>query len=131
MCPDRVESDRRTGCFCATTFQKQLILTLLFTLLIEGIVATGYSVWRHKPLASILFTSVVGNLITQSFLWIALSLFFRHYLVTLLAAEVLIWIAESILLYCVRANRLGFADSSFLSLIMNLSSFGLGWFLPI
>jgi hypothetical protein len=99
--------------------------------MIEGIVAIGYSVWRHKPLASILFTCGVGNLITQSFLWIVLSFFFRHYLVALLAAEVLIWLAESILLHCVRANRLGFAESAFLSLVMNLSSFGLGWFLPI
>lgn len=87
--------------------------------------------WRGKPLAPILLTSITGNLITQSLLWIALNLFFRHYLLTLLIAEVLIWILESLLLYSVPANRLYFTDAFFLSLGMNLVSFAVGWFLPV
>jgi hypothetical protein len=71
------------------------------------------------------------NLITQSLLWIALNLFFSHYLIALLVSEILIWLIESILLYSFPANQLGFMEALFLSLSMNLTSFALGWFLPI
>jgi hypothetical protein len=108
-----------------------LIVTLLITVLVEGIVACGYSIGRGKPLGPILFTSLVANLITQSFLWVGLNLFFQHYLSTLLIAESLIWMIESIILYCVPANQLRFTEALFLSLTMNLVSFVLGWFLPV
>jgi len=108
-----------------------LILTLAITLLVEGIIVTGYSLWRQKPLGPILFTSILANLITQSLLWIVLNLFFQHYLIGLIAAEVFIWIIESLLFYCIPANRLRLPEAIFLSLSMNLASFALGWFLPI
>jgi len=108
-----------------------LIPTLLITVIAEGGVVTGYSLWRRKPLRPILFTSVWVNLITQSLLWVGLNLFFRHYLIALLVAEILIWMIESVLLYSVPANRLCFTDALLLSLSMNLTSFALGWFLPI
>ena len=96
----------------------------------EGAVVIGYSRWRKRPIQSILYTSVCGNLITQSFLWIALNLFFQHYLIALLIGETLIWVMESLLLYAVSSNRLRFVEAVFLSLSMNLMSFALGWFLP-
>jgi hypothetical protein len=108
-----------------------LTLTLLITLLVEGAIVSGYSIWRKKPVRSILFTSVVANLITQSLLWIVLNLFFRHYLIALAIAEILIWGIESILLYSIPANHLRFKEAILLSLAMNVSSFALGWFLPI
>ncbi|HEX5807688.1 MAG TPA: hypothetical protein VFY25_03425 [Anaerolineales bacterium] len=108
-----------------------MILTLLITIIVEGVVVTGYSTWRRKPIYPILLTSVCANLITQSFLWIVLIVFFRYYLMTLIIAEILIWMAESVFLYSVSANHLRFAEAAALSLGMNLMSFALGLFLPI
>jgi hypothetical protein len=108
-----------------------LIATLLITLIVEETIALGYSIWQKKPVRPILFTSICGNLITQSFLWIVLDLFFQHYLIALLVSEILIWIIEGLLLYNVSVNRLRFSEAILLSLGMNLTSFALGWFLPI
>ncbi|HEX6036284.1 MAG TPA: hypothetical protein VFY83_17730, partial [Anaerolineales bacterium] len=76
-----------------------MILTLFITILVEGLVVIGYSLWRKKPIKPILFTSIWGNLITQSLLWVVLNLFFQNYLVTLLTSEILIWVIESGFLY--------------------------------
>ncbi|MGZ9235184.1 MAG: hypothetical protein ACXW4E_06635 [Anaerolineales bacterium] len=108
-----------------------MITTLPITILVEGIVVIGYSLWRKKPAYKILVTSIWANLITQSMLWVVLKLFFRYYVMTLIAAELLIWIIESILLCSISANRLRFSDAILLSLCMNLSSFAVGWFLPV
>jgi hypothetical protein len=108
-----------------------LIIALLITLLLEGAIAFGYCGWRNKPVQPILLTSIGINLITQSLLWLTLNLFFRHYLITLIVAEILIWLMEGALLYFVPANRLRFANALLLSLGMNLVSFGIGWFLPV
>ncbi|HET9907101.1 MAG TPA: hypothetical protein VFQ23_10685 [Anaerolineales bacterium] len=108
-----------------------MILTVLITIIIEGTVVLGYSFWHKKPFRPILYTSIVANLITQSLLWVLLNLFFQHYLISLFLAEILIWIIESAMLYYVPANKLLLLEATFLSLLMNLASFGLGWFLPI
>ena len=91
----------------------------------------GYCVWQKKPVQLILITSVFANLITQSILWGVLRLFFQYYLATLMITEALIWIIEGFALYYIPANRLRLTEAILLSLIMNLLSFGLGWFLPI
>lgn len=108
-----------------------MIITLLITIVVETIVVIGYCTWRDKPRLPVVYTSIAANLVTQSLLWIALLIFFRHYLPTLLIAEGLIWILESLLLYFVPANQLYFWDALFLSLGMNLASFGVGWVLPL
>ena len=108
-----------------------MIQTLAITILVEGLVCLVYCVWRKKPVRSILLTSVFANLITQSLLWIVLSHFFQHYLATLLIAEILIWLIESLFLYGFRLNHLSISESVFLSFVMNLSSFGFGWLLPL
>ena len=108
-----------------------MIATLLVTIIVEGVVVVGYSIWRRKPVCPILFTSVWVNLLTQSLLWLVLNLFFQHYLIALFVAEILIWMIESVLLYSLPANQLRFADAALLSLSMNLVSFAFGWFLPI
>jgi hypothetical protein len=108
-----------------------LIVTLLITILLEGAIALGYCAWQRKPIQPVLFTSVSINLITQSLLWTLLTLFFRQYLLTLLLAELFIWVMEGVTLYSVRANKLRFTDALLLSLGMNLVSFGVGWFLPV
>ena len=105
--------------------------TVLITLLLEGAVALGYCVWRKRPIQPLLFSTICINLLTQSLLWILLSLFFRQYLITLIVTEFFIWIVEGGLLYFIRANRLRFGDALLLSLGMNLASFGIGWFLPV
>ncbi len=108
-----------------------MISTLIITIFVEGLIVSGYALWRRKPLGPILFTSVVANLITQSLLWAVLNLFFQHYLVVLLISEVLIWIIESILLFRFAANQLGMWEATLLSLFMNTASLALGWFLPV
>lgn len=105
--------------------------TLLVTILVEGVVVLAFARMRNKPVIPLLITSVGANLITQSMLWIGLNLFFQDYLLTLLAAEILIWFWEGLLLYFIPWNRLQLRDSVLLSLGMNLSSFALGWFLPL
>ena len=108
-----------------------MIQTLAITVVVEGIVCLAYSIRRKKPVRPILLTSVFANLITQSLLWIVLSHFFQHYLATLLIAEILIWLIESLFLYGFRLNHLSISESVFLSFVMNLSSFGFGWLLPL
>ena len=108
-----------------------MIVTLFVTIIIEGFIVIGYSHGGKKPVKSILLTSLFGNLVTQSLLWLLLNLFFRHYLVTLLIAEILIWTIESLLLYSIHSNHLNLREATFLSLGMNAASFVLGWFLPI
>jgi hypothetical protein len=108
-----------------------LIVTFLITVTVEGFVVVGYSLWRKRPFLPLLLSSIFINLVTQSFLWVLLHLFFRHYLITLLIAEFLIWFMESIFLYYLPANRLHGTESILISLGMNLASFGAGWFLPI
>jgi hypothetical protein len=99
--------------------------------MLESIIVVGYCLWRRSPIQPILFTSLVGNLVTQSLLWVMLTLFFQSYLVTLMIAEIFIWVIESALLYLIPANQLPFTDAILLSLAMNLISFSVGWFLPI
>lgn len=108
-----------------------MIFPLFITLLTESLVVIGYSHWGKKPVKTILPTSIFGNLVTQSLLWILLNLFFRQYLITLLIAELLIWLLESFLLYSIRPNSLDLKEATLLSLGMNAASFGLGWFLPV
>lgn len=108
-----------------------MIVTLFTTVIIEGVVVLIYCLWQRKSIPPLLLTGFAANLITQPCLWIVLDLFFQHYLLTLLIAETGIWIIESLFLYAVPANRLRFTEAIVLSLIMNLASFGLGWFLPI
>jgi hypothetical protein len=108
-----------------------VIETLSITILVEGVICLGYSIWRRKPASPILLTSVFANLITQTLLWVALSFFYQHYLAALALAEILIWAMEGYLLYGLRFNQLKLREAFFLSLIMNLSSFGIGWFLPV
>ena len=108
-----------------------MIRTLLVTILVEGAVGVVYAAWRRKPVVPILLTSVLANFITQSLLWTALNVFFQHYLTTLLIAEIPIWLMEGYLFYRIRFSQLNVRESLFLSLIMNLVSFGVGWFLPI
>ncbi len=108
-----------------------MIYSLPITIILEGAVCLGFSVWQKRPIGSIFVTSVFANLITQSLLWVALNIFFQHYVVTLLIAEILIWLVESTLLFGVRMNRLSVQEALLLSLVMNASSFGLGLLLPI
>jgi hypothetical protein len=97
----------------------------------ESLIGVGYSVWRKKPTLSIFVTSVIANFITQVLLWLALKFLFQHYLLTLFISEILIWFIEGILLCVVSSNQLNFKEALFLSFIMNISSFAVGWLLPV
>lgn len=108
-----------------------MITALLFTIAVESAVVLGYSLWRRKPLISILITSLLGNLVTQTLLWMVLRWGFQDYLLVLGIAEILIWLLESIFLASVPANQLSWREAARLSLGMNFMSLALGWFLPV
>lgn len=108
-----------------------MIATLFITIIVEAIIAGGYCFWRGKPLAPILLTSLIANLVTQSLLWIGLNIFFQWYLIALLIAEILIWWIEGFVLYYFAANKLRIREAIFLAFLMNVGSFALGWFLPV
>ena len=108
-----------------------MIFTFLTTVFVESTVVIFYSIWRNKPLTPILLTSFIGNVITQSFLWIILLSFFRHYLIALVFAELVVWGIESLILYIVPANKLASMEAILLSLGMNIASLALGWLLPV
>ncbi|MDO8755236.1 MAG: hypothetical protein Q7J80_15170 [Anaerolineales bacterium] len=108
-----------------------MIETLAVTILVEGVIGLAYSLLQKRSPGPILVTSFIANLITQSLLWMALNIFFQHYLIALWIAEFFIWLVESVLFFVFRWNQLTFRESLFLSLLMNLSSFGIGWLLPV
>jgi hypothetical protein len=108
-----------------------VIATLLMTVLVEGIVSVVYCIWRSKPIRPILLTSMLGNLLTQSLLWIVLTFSFRYYLLTLALAEITIWGIESFLFHAVPANQLKLKEAALLSLGLNGVSLALGWLLPV
>ena len=99
--------------------------------MVEGVVVICYALWRKKPVQSLLLTSILANMITQSMLRMALILFYRQYLLTLAVAEILVWMIESLFLYAIPSNRLTLAEAALLSLLMNLASLAVGWFLPL
>lgn len=108
-----------------------MIDTLLITVLVEGVLVLAYCIWQKKPLLSIFVTSLAANVVTQSVLWVVLNIFFQHYLATLLITEILIWVMEGIALFGIRKNHLRVWEALPLSLVMNLSSFGVGIWLPV
>ena len=90
-----------------------------------------YALWRKKPLWSLLLTSILVNVLTQSILWLVLILSYNHYLAFLTIVEILVWMIESLFLYAVPSNQLTLAEAGLLSLVMNISSLAIGWFLPV
>lgn len=106
-------------------------MTLLLTLAIESLVSIIFCRWRRKSVGSILVSLALVNLLTQSLLWLSLIVFYRHYLIALFSAEIVISLLEGIILYFVPSNRLSWRDAFALSLAANLTSFGIGWFLPV
>jgi hypothetical protein len=108
-----------------------VIATLAVTICIESVTVAAYALWRGKPLKHLLFSSFCANLFTQFFLWIVLTLFSPHYLASLVIAEICIWGMEAFILFIYRHNRLKFREALLLSLVMNLASFSIGWFLPV
>jgi len=108
-----------------------VIITLILTIFIEGAIACGFALWRKKLAGWILAASILANIVTQFLLWGVLNLFTGHYLITLFVTEIFIWPFESAILYYFPGTRLDWREALMLSLGMNLTSFGIGWFLPV
>jgi predicted membrane protein len=108
-----------------------VIDTLAITLLVEGLVVAIYAIVSRKPLVHLLISSVFANLFTQSILWLILNAFPRTYLLTLFIAEICIWAVEAAILHFYPFNRLKTREALFLSLVMNMASLSIGWFLPV
>lgn len=71
------------------------------------------------------------NVFTQAILWLVLRMFFRYYLIALIAAEFSIWLVEGEFLHRLPGNGLTLRQAMLLSLWMNAASFGVGLFLPV
>ena len=108
-----------------------MIKTLTFTLLIESMVIAGYAIRQKKPLIHLLTSGILANLVTQPLLWAALIFFSKAYLATLLIAEACIWGIEALILFVYPLNRLTLRQAMIISLAMNLTSFSIGWVLPV
>jgi len=108
-----------------------MIITVTVTILIESAIIFLFAKWRKKPLNSLLLLGVLANLLTQSLLWIALTLFPNNYLPVLLTMELLIVGIEGFIFYFYRGNHLRINEALLLSFAMNLASFTIGWFLPV
>ena len=108
-----------------------MIATFAITILIEGVVVAAYALWCQKPFKHLILSSLFANLFTQAFLWAVLILFPHQYLPALFISEICIWGMEAAILYLYRSNRLNLREAIFLSLVMNLASFGIGWALPL
>ena len=104
---------------------------MLATILIEGCVVFIYCTRHKKNAGKLLGASLLVNVLTQVALWAALRVFFQQYIIALFAAEMLIWLAESFLLYYLVRQQLKWSEAFLLSLMMNAASFGVGWFLPV
>ncbi len=108
-----------------------MIGSLVITIVIEGAIVLAYAFWKRKPAGRILLASLLANILTQSMLWVVLNLFFDHYRIALLTSEVcIVWI-EGAFLRLFPDTRLTWKESIVLSLAMNVSSFSIGWFLPV
>ena len=108
-----------------------MIVTLPVTILIEGLVVYVYAAWSRKPVGRLLLASFFANLMTQPILWFSLVIFFRHYMAALIIAEVLIWLAESLLMRRLSGIRLDWKITLVLSFCMNAASAGFGFWLPV
>jgi hypothetical protein len=108
-----------------------VIATILITIGVEGLVCAAYGLRFRKPVAALLLSCLVANLVTQPILWLILTTFYQHYLATLFVAEQMIVVIEALLLYLIRFNQLRWQEALILSLVMNLASFAAGWFLPV
>jgi hypothetical protein len=108
-----------------------VIVTVLATILMEGCVVFIYCAWRKKPVGKLIGASLLINVLTQIALWAVLRVFFQQYLLALFISEVLIWLVESLLLFYLVKEQLKLFEAVILSLMMNVVSFGVGWFLPV
>ena len=108
-----------------------MIRTLVLTVFLEGCVVLVYCALQKRPAGRLLQASLLINVLTQGMLWLILKIFFQQYILTLITAEVLIWLIESVLLYYLMLKQLSLRSAVLLSLCMNALSFGVGWFLPV
>lgn len=90
-----------------------------------------YAALQKRPAGILLRASLVANALTQFMLWVALTIFFRHYLITLMVTEIIIWLVESALMYFLAKGQLNPVHAIVLSFFMNGASFVVGWFLPV
>lgn len=104
--------------------------TLIVTILIELPIIIAFACYTKRSLKSLVSTGIVMNVLTQTFLWAVLTLFWFIYLPALGAAEVVIWALEAFMLHIVSFNKLSFAQAARLSLLVNGASLTIGWFLP-
>ncbi|PWH18940.1 MAG: hypothetical protein DDG59_04735 [Anaerolineae bacterium] len=104
---------------------------MLVTLACESLVSVGFALWRKKPVARLLVSSVLVNGITQPCLWVWLAILYQEYIRSLLLAESLILLGEAVFLKQLCAPHLRWRDACLLSLAMNGMSFGIGLTLSI
>jgi len=75
----------------------------------------------------VLLVTTLANIATQCLLWSILTRYYEHYLLALFTAEAAIWLLEALALHLCLPTRRALT----LSLLLNATSFAVGWFLPI
>jgi len=108
-----------------------MIIALLITIVIEGSIDILYCWYKKKPWVSVVMTGLGANLCTQMGLWAVLRFLQGAYLVILIGTEILIWFAEWLCFTVVSHNQLNAREAMLLSLLRNLTSFGIGLILPV
>ncbi len=108
-----------------------MIAALLVTIVIESVVDLFYCLCKKKPWISIVITGLWANFWTQAGLGMILKFSPASYPPILISAEMLIWLVEWLCFAVVPSNRLNIREAMWLSLLCNLTSFGIGLILPI
>ena len=110
---------------------KSVIITLVITILIEALLVVWFANYYSKPVSSLLLSSMLANIFTQSLLWLTLAFSPLDYLITLIFTEICIFLIEAFILFIIFTNQLTFRQALVLSLGINLASFTIGWFIPV
>ncbi|MBN1266453.1 MAG: hypothetical protein JXA25_13235 [Anaerolineales bacterium] len=105
--------------------------TMPLTAIIEGIAALVYATLRKRDRTATLTIVLLANLLTIPVLVISAVLFgFGSFSFVTLAAEILIWLVEAVVLFVLQRRIIKFQEALLLSLGLNLLSFLTGLLLP-
>ncbi len=135
------------SCIIALIFGSAFSLSLLITILMEGLIALIYAFLRGRSRSTLLTLVTLVNLMTQPLLWFLMVLVdwvtspSAQFISAarapdlsygiLAIAELLIWLLEAVLLYLMQRRTFSFKEALGLSFIINAASFIAGLLLPV
>jgi hypothetical protein len=109
-----------------------LYLAVPITLAIEGFLALLYAIIRKRSKITTLTMVALANMITVPILWMGASMLVgENTILFTAAAEVLIWIVESVIFCLTQRDSVRFREMLLLSLILNGCSYLIGLLLVL